>query len=81
MVELEESGLGAPTVRADERALAGIALPHEAADVRGHSARVGDGAYGGPRRTGLRQPPSLELINEYSQGSFDNGSPQRTGTT
>jgi len=24
MVELEESGLGAPTVRADERALAGI---------------------------------------------------------
>jgi hypothetical protein len=73
MVELEESGLGAPTVRADERALAGIAVPHEAADTRGHSARVGDGADGGPRRGGLRQPPSLELIDEDRQGPFDNG--------
>jgi hypothetical protein len=72
MVELEESGLVAPTVRADERALSGIALPHEAADIRGHSARVGNGTDGGPRRGGLRQTPSLELIDEDRQGSFDN---------
>jgi hypothetical protein len=73
MVELEETRLPAPSVGADERAPAGIALPHEAADVRRHSARVGDGADGGPRRAGLRQPSSLELIDEYRQGSLDNG--------
>jgi hypothetical protein len=73
MVELEESGLAASAVGADERALAAITLPYDAADVRRHSARVGDGADGGPRRAGLRQPPALEQFDEHCQGSFDNG--------
>ena len=72
MVELQEPCLAATAVGTDEGALAGIAFPDEATDVRGHPPRVGDAGDGGPGDVRLRESPALKLTDECRQSSFDN---------